>query len=137
MKHEYRDLAGVLHVTDSRTLAEARDEAAARIETEYAEHIARGVVYAGKTFQIDPASTQDMATIAVRIAVGIPLESGFAWRAADNSFLPVTEQEALGLGAAAASRVYALRKALWAAKDAARAAKDNDAADAVKAAWPK
>lgn len=137
MRVEFRDLAGVLHVFDDRTVGDAIAEAVARLEVEYAAQIALGTTYAGKPLQIDPASTANMTAMAAQVMAGIPLPDGFSWRMADNTFLLVTEQQVIGLGATAAARVYALLKALWAAKDAARAATTREEADAVTAVWPK
>lgn len=136
MRWEHRDLAGVLHVFDDRTLADAVAENVARLEREYEAQIALGTTYAGKPLQIDPASTANMTAMAAQVTAGIPLPAGFAWRMGDNTFLTVTDQQVIGLGATAAARVYVLLKALWSAKDAARAAKTREEADAVTAKWP-
>jgi hypothetical protein len=133
---EHRNLDGTVTVTDTRTLAEAQAEAAARIEAEYAAQIAIGAEYGDKPLQIDPASTANMTAVAAQISAAVPLPAGFAWRMADNTFLPVTPEQMIALAAAASARVMALRKAMWAAKDAARAAETNDAADAIRATWP-
>lgn len=127
---------GTVEHVDTRTLDEAIGEAVARFEAEYEAQIALGATYAGKPLQIDPGSTANMTAMAAQIAAGIPLPDGFAWRMADNTFLPVTDQQVIGLGATAAARVYALLRALWLAKDAARAATTREEADAVVAAWP-
>lgn len=137
MKHIVFHADDTRSVIDNRTLADAVGEAVTRIETEYAAQIALGAVYAGKPLQVDPSSTANMTAMAAQIAAGIPLPDGFAWRMADNTFLPVTDQQVIGLGATAAARVYVLMQALWAAKDAARAAQTREAADAIVAAWPE
>lgn len=123
-------------VVDDRSVADAIDEAVARIDGEYVAQIARGTTYSGKPLQIDPASTANMTAVAAQISAEVPLPADFAWRMADNTFLPVTAAQMIGLATTASARVMALRKAMWAAKDAARAAKTRDEADAVKAAWP-
>lgn len=121
---------------DDRTLAEAQQEAIDRAEAEYVAQIAKGTTYGGKPLQIDPASQANMTAVAAQIGAEVPLPAGFAWRMGDNTFLPVTPTQMIGLATTASARVMALRKAMWAAKDAARAAKTNDEADAVRAEWP-
>jgi len=128
---------GTTTVSDTRTIAEAQDDAITRVEAEYEVQIAAGAVYAGRPLQIDRESTADMTAMAAQVTAGIPLVPNFAWRMADHTYLPVTGQQVIELGATAAARVYALRLALWAAKDAARAATTREEADATVAEWPK
>lgn len=128
---------GTRTVLDRRTLEQAVNDAIARINAEYEAQIAAGATYAGKPVQIDPASTANMTAVISQITAGIPLPATFAWRMADNAAMPVASKQMMELAATASARVMALRLAMWAAKDVARAAKTNDDADAVKASWPK
>lgn len=132
---EHIGLDGRVVVTDRRTLPEAQAEAVERLRGEFDAQVAKGAIYSGKPIQIDDASQMRMAAVVTQITAGVPLPAGFAWRCADNSYLPVNTNQMVGLAAAAAARVMALRVALWAAVDAARAAKTREEADAVKAAW--
>lgn len=134
---EFRDLGGVLHVFDDRTLDEAKDEAVARFEAEYEAQIALGTTYAGKPLQIDEPSQSRMAAVVTQINAGATLPDGFAWRMGDNTFLPVTTNQMVGLAVTASARVMALRTVIWAAKDAARASTTREEADAITASWPK
>lgn len=127
---------GTRTVVDDRTLSESIAEAVERIRAEYDAQIAKGTLYSGRPLQIDPASTANMTAVAAQVGAGIALPADFAWRMGDNTFLPVTGNQVIGLATTASARVMALRKAMWAAIDAARAAKTVAAADAVKAAWP-
>lgn len=136
MRIETATLDGRVIVTDARALPDAIAENVERLRAEYDAQIARGVTYSGRPVQIDEASQGRMTAVVTQINAGVALPPGFAWRMADNSYLPVTGPQMIGLASAASARVMALRKALWAAVDAVRAAKDREAADAVKAVWP-
>jgi hypothetical protein len=124
-------------VTDARTLADAVAEAIARIDADFAQRITAGMTWSGKPLQIDPASTANMTSVSALTSKGSALPADFAWRMGDNTFLPMTAAQQASMAAAAAAYVMALRKAMWAAKDAARAARTREEADAVQVAWPK
>lgn len=121
---------------DSRTLAEAQTDAIAALRADFDAQVAKGVGYSGKSIQIDPASTANMAAVVTQITAGVALPVGFAWRCADNSSLPLNSNQMVGLATVASARVMALRVALWAAVDAVRAAQTVAAVDAVKVSWP-
>lgn len=126
---------GTRETIDNRTLAEAQAEAFARIEAEFAARIAVGIQHVGRPLDIDEASTTRMtAAAALHLAGTFP--ANFAWRMADNSFLPLTGPQMVAMAAAAAARVLALRQARWAARDAVRAATTREAADSIAAVWP-
>lgn len=126
---------GTRETLDGRSLAEAQAEAFARIDAEYAARIAAGMTHAGRPVEIDEASTARMNAAASLHLAGV-FPAGFAWRMADNGFLPLTGPQMVALAAAAAARVLALRQARWAARDAIRNATTRAAADAVTATWP-
>ena len=127
---------GSRETIDNRTLADAQIEAVERLQAEFAAQVAKGTTYSGKPLQIDDASQMRMAAVVTQITAGVPLPAGFAWRCADNSYLPVNTNQMVGLAAAASARIMALRAALWPAIDAARVARNIAAADAIKANWP-
>lgn len=136
MKRIIGNADGTETVIDDRTLADAQ---AARIDAllaELAQQIAAGITHAGKPLQIDDPAQQRMAAVVTQITAGVPLPPSFAWRMADNTFLPLTGPQMIGMAAVAAARVYALRVAYWQALDTVRAATTREAADAVTAAWP-
>jgi hypothetical protein len=129
-------LDGTRTVTDARTTADAIAEALARIDAEFSAKIAAGMDWQGKPLQIDDRATANMTSVAAFTSKANPLPAGFAWRMGDNTFLPMTATEQATMAATAASYVMALRRAMWAAKDAARAATTREEADAIRPAWP-
>jgi len=127
--------AGAVTVTDTRTLAEAQADRIDALKAERDALIDAGVIYNDKPVQIDDASTARMNAAASLHLAGI-FPAGFRWRMADNTFLAVTGPQMVALAATAAGRVYALRAAYWAARDAVAATTTREAADAIKATWP-
>ncbi len=123
-------------VEDTRTLDEARAEAVERAKLGYAAQIAAGMTWQGKPLQIDPPATANMSAVMLQVVAQIPLHPGFAWRMADNTYLPMDAAGVAAMASAAAARVQALRVAMWTTVDAARLAKTHEAADAIHAAWP-
>lgn len=117
-------------------LADAIATAIGRIRAEFDAHINAGIVWGGRPLQIDDDSTARMAAVVVQTLVGAPLPAGFAWRMGDNTYLPIDAAGVHVMAATAAGRVMALRAALWAAVDAARAATTNAEAEGVTARWP-
>lgn len=128
---------GTRTIVDNRTVADARGQALARIDAEFAAQIAAGITHAGKPLEIDEASQGRMGDMMTRARSRAGLPAGFAWRMGDNSFLPLTAAELEDMAIAASDRVIALRRARWAARDAVRAAATREAADAVQATWPR
>ena len=126
---------GSRETIDNRTLDEARAGNLARIEREFADRVAAGITFSGRPLEIDDASQAHMNAAASLQLAGV-FPASFEWRMADNSFLPVTGPQMVTLAQTAAARVYALRRARWAARDAIRAAPTRAAADAVQATWP-
>lgn len=119
----------------TRSVAAAITEAIDRIDGEFSARIAAGMTYGGKPLQIDPQSTANMTSVAALTSKGSPLPASFAWRMGDNTFLPMNAVEQATMAATAAGYVMALRRAMWTAKDAARAAKTREEADAIRASW--
>jgi hypothetical protein len=136
MRVEHIALDGTRTVSDTRTLAEAQAEAVARIDLEFAAKIAEGMAWHGKRLQIDDRATANMTAVAAFTTKANPLPADFAWRMADNSFLPMNSTQQATMAATAAGYVMSLRRAMWAAKDAARAAITREEADAVQPVWP-
>lgn len=96
--------------------------------------LAAGMSYAGKPLQLRPVDQGNVAAMAQR--AGLALEGvvtwpeGFAWRMADNSFLPLpTPADMIAMGQAAADEVLRLRMIAWGHKDAI------DALDTVEAVF--
>lgn len=86
--------------------------------------------YAGRTLQIDDESCALLTSAQAMAALGA-LPHGFAWRMADNSFLPLDALELATMAIKAGAWVYELRVAMWAALDAIRAAETVEAVQAV------
>lgn len=106
--------------------------------------VAAGVAYGGKVLQIRDADRANIAGQCSRANAsliagsGVTWPAGFAWRMADNSYLPLaTAADMLALGEAAADRYAALRRRLGELKDAIAGAADLAALEAidVAAAW--
>jgi hypothetical protein len=123
---------GSVELRDPRTLDQAREEAVLRLRAAYDVELAKGWLHApsGKLMQVDEASQLRMTSAAAMAQAGT-LPPGFAWRALDNSAVPVTPAQMIALASGAGAHVYQLRQALWAALVAARAAATNEAADQV------
>lgn len=118
----------------------------AAIEAEFTRRIALGLAYGGATLQIDDSSQQRLAAVAT-LALGVEQGQagmawppGFAWRMADNSFLPRSAAQMLSMAQAAAGYVLALRVNRWALRDAVNDAEATAAEiDAVDCdtGWPE
>jgi hypothetical protein len=123
---------GSREIRDDRTLDEARAEAVARVRAGFEAAIAGGWLHAasGKLMQVDEASTTRMTQMALAAEVNA-LPAGFAWRAADNSAVPLTREQMIDMAAEVGRHVFALRTRMWTGVEAARAAASVAAADAV------
>ena len=116
------------------------------IEAEFAARLAVGLPYGNKVLQVDEASQQRLAAVAT-LALGVEQGQagmawppGFAWRMADNSFLPRTAAQMLSMAQAAAGYVLALRVRRWALRDEVNdpeATAGEIAAVVVEAGWPE
>lgn len=107
-----------------------RSEKDAALEQRYQAALAAGMAYGGKVLQIRAADQQNIAAMGqearwVQAGNGA-WPQGFAWRMADNSFLPLPGPTAMiALGEAAKAEVYRLRRVKWALADAIAAAPDT------------
>ena len=93
----------------------------------YTAALAAGMNYAGRVLQIGESDQQTIATMGQEarwaLANNLAWPADFAWRMADNSFLPLADPAAMiALGDAAKAEVYRLRQLKWAHADAIAAA---------------
>lgn len=136
---------GEVQIIDTRTLDDAKDEARARLDAEYAARYEAGcvVTVAGqaKPYQIDPDSQRLISGAALDAFVsksegGWP--AGFYWIAADNTNQPMTADDCIAFGRAIKTYVAELVYANRALKNAIAALitiPDCDAFD-VTQGWP-
>lgn len=123
------------------TLAEAQDEARARLELQLASEVAKGMPWQGKVLQIDDVSRGHLAASCLRARSGT-LPTPFAWRMADNSMLPLDAAGMMAMAEAAMDHYLALRQQFWVACNAIAAAGTVAACDAIQLAgqpvmaWP-
>jgi hypothetical protein len=111
----------------ARPLVDLRAEKLAALARRYDAALAAGMTYQGKVLQLRAADQQNIAAMGQEArwarAAGLPWPADFAWRMADNSFLPLPDAAAMiALGEAAKAEVYRLRQAKWAHADALNAA---------------
>jgi hypothetical protein len=110
-----------------------RGDLANRLQAAYQDRLLEGVAYQGKSFSLDEAS-QRRITSAYNFAQdskagGVAWPDGFAWRANDDSYLPLpTADDAIAFCRAAASEATRLQFALFGRKDALAATDDADLA---------
>ena len=118
-------------------LDHARAAALAAVRAAFDTRIAAGMPWDGKVLQIDDASCQ-LLTSADAMAAAGGLPDGFAWRMADNSFLPLDAEGLRAMALATGAYVYALRATVWRLTDAIRAAETVGEVEAVDitAGWP-
>jgi hypothetical protein len=119
------------------TLAEVKAARRAEISALYAQKLAAGMAYQGKTLQVDEDS--QLRIIGAAAAAGmVSTVPAVGWRMADNTFLPLPNAAAMiALGQAAAAYVEGLRARMWAHKDAIAALPDAAAVAAydIAAGW--
>lgn len=122
----------------------ARASKLAAAAAAFAGQVAAGITFGGKLLQIrdtDRANITGQAARAVAALTagsGVTWPSNFAWRMADNSYLPLpTPADMLALGEAVSDRYAALRLRFGQLKDAIAAAETVEALDAldVDAGW--
>jgi hypothetical protein len=123
-------------------LAEARADKLNEAEGLFTRRLQSGVAHGGHTFQIDPASQQNISALAVRAlaaqAGAAAWPEGFVFIAADNAEVPFDAAAFLAFAQVAADRVIALRMAYRSRKNALLAAPDLAALAAIdlSAGWP-
>jgi Domain of unknown function (DUF4376) len=106
------------------TPGEKRDALLREVDERYAAAIAAGMPYAGKTLQVDLESQSNIDAMVTRITAGVPLPTDFAWRMADNTFLPLDAAGLVHMATGASDFVLALRITKWAHVDAIAALPD-------------
>lgn len=116
----------------------ARTAKLAALVTAFDSAVAGGVAHGGKLLQIrdaDRANINGQASRAIASLLpggGVTWPADFAWRMADNSYLPLaTPADMLALGAAASDRYAALRRRLGDLKDAIAGAADLAELEAI------
>jgi len=131
-------------VTDTRDLSDAAAEALSRLADHCQALYDAGYNFAGRNFQIDPVSLQNVngaATLAlVSQATGQPWPATFVWIASDNTTMPVPDAPTMiGFAASVANHVTTLILTNRALKDAIAVLPDVASCDAfdVTQGWPK
>lgn len=113
-----------------------KDEALVIVESaikqKLAEALGAGFTFRQKLIQTDEVARSNIDTMggearwAKLLNAGWPMD--FAWRTADDSFLPLpSPDDMIALGEAAKSFIYGLWKVKWAHVDAVRKLPDGDA----------
>lgn len=103
-----------------------RVEKLAAIEQRFQQALAAGLAYGGKVLQIRPQDQINLTTMGNEarwaLAANAPWPADFAWRMADDSFLPVADAATMiALAEAAKAEVYRLNQLKWQHVDAVRA----------------
>lgn len=96
------------------------------VATRYETALAAGLSYGGKILQIRAQDQVNLTTMGHEArwvkSAGNTWPSDFAWRMADDSFLPLPDADAMiALGEAAKAEVYRLRQVKWGHVDSLRA----------------
>lgn len=137
------NLDGTITVTDTRTLADAQNEALTRLANFYNSLYAAGFNYNGKNVQIDPASLQNVnaaASMAIAAqATNAAWPQSYVWITTDNSTLALTTAPAvIAFGVAIGNYVTTLIMTNRALKNAIAALTTIAVCDAfdVMQGWP-
>lgn len=137
---EYLAWLATGNTPDPVDLVSAKAAKIAEIETAFAAAVEAGMPHADKVLQIDDASRQNIAAVATRaIGVvqaidGMTWPPGFAWRMADNSWLPIEPAEFLAMAQQAADFYTAFIVHRAGLKDAVTGAASVAALNAIDAA---
>ena len=100
------------------------------------EKLAQATVnYGGHTWDADARSLQNLIAVIVGTGAGIPLPDGFVWRTADNSSVPVTPTDLLGIGAAVQARITEIYRESWRLKDEVIAINDAPETLDIRGLW--
>lgn len=125
-----------------RPPADLRAEKLAALERRYEAALAAGMAYHGKVLQLRAVDQQNITAMGQEarwaLAAAAPWPADFAWRMADNSFLPLADAPAMiALGEAAKAEIQRLRRVKWAHADALAAAATAAAIAAydIEAGW--
>lgn len=112
------------------------------LQERYAAALAAGMTYAGCVLQITEPDQQNIATMGQEarwaLAGKVSWPADFAWRMADNSFLPLPDPAAMiALGEAAKAEIYRLRRVKWTHADAIASAENVAGLEAhdVNSGW--
>ena len=128
----------------SRPISSRKAALLAAIGAAYQARIAAGFDYDdGNVVQIDEASQARITGVAARASAAragdTTWDTGFAWRLADNSWMPLAAAtDMITFASAVADYVAGIRVRYWALKDAVAAAEDHADLDAIDIAsgWP-
>lgn len=128
--------------TAEYALATGRAAKRAAVDARLAAALDAGMAYGGAVLQIREPDQQNIIAMSQRAglaaggAVSWPAE--FAWRMADDSYLPLpVPSMMIELATAAANEVYRLRQVAWGHKDALDALESAAAIEAydIEAGW--
>jgi hypothetical protein len=143
---EYR-ADGQVIITDARSVSDAKREAKEQVDFGTIARLGGTFWFGGKEYQLgaDRFGVTGIANITSKAAeAALSLQgvltwpAGFAWRAADNSFVAMNAAQMAVFGQAGSAYVTAVRKRAWvlnAAIDAAQTVAEVDAIDTA-AGWP-
>jgi hypothetical protein len=120
----------------------ARARRLTALTARYLAALDAGMTYQGKVLQIRENDQINITAVGQEarwaLAGGIAWPANFAWRMADNSFLPLpTPQHMIALGEAAKAEVYRLRQVKWGHAAAIAAMETAEAVNAhdIEAGW--
>ena len=116
-------------------VAQARIIMNNRVNTVRAEKLVLDVTYLGHPFQSDDVSMANITGVLAGVAAGIPLPESFAWRAADDAFVPMDIPKLVGLGAVLMAYRSNCYVRSWGLKQTIAESTEFDAID-LSAGWP-
>jgi hypothetical protein len=122
--------------TESELVAEKAEERLLAVEIRFNAALEAGMAYQGKVLQIREKDQANITTMGNEArwakATAAAWPSTFAWRMADNSFLPLpTADDCIALGLAAKAEVIRLRANKWRLDDLIRSATTLAALNAI------
>lgn len=106
------------------------------------EYLYGSIVFNGHEFSVDQAARTTLREIQTRLNAGQALPDSFAWRATDNSMIPMNTQELQGFIELLYSWTMDIYNISWAKKDSLRACTELaqlhslQEADIVHTGWP-
>lgn len=121
----------------SDPLFSARQIKKMQARAELEKRIEAGLPWGGKVADIDDLSTSRMTSVTVAVQAGV-LTDSIPWRMKDNTPLVLDAAGVVALSSASFRYIAAIRNHYWSIVDAALAATDAAALDAIdpSAGWP-
>lgn len=128
----------LIGVEDTRTLEEAIRKKHDAINEHREKLFDSGIFYMGYIFDSDEKSRLNVTAVTAAIASGIPLLPGFSWRSQNNTSVPMTSQQFMGLAVALLARTNQIYGVSWYHKDAVSTLETLEAVDAYDftLGWP-